>query len=119
VVNAALLPGWSVLIHKNVDDCGGMHGQDGISIPARLRRFKDCQCAMLLITGVPPPPNNAEELAWMKIMNGATVLRVRTGRYPEAQGVNPHMRNRRGGEMSQPCWAHKQLLLQSVSGESW
>jgi hypothetical protein len=100
VVNAALLPGWSVLIHENMDDCGGMNVRHEIFLPARPRRFEDCECAMLLITGVPSPPNNAEELAWMKLMNGATALRVRTGRCPEAQGVNPHMRNRRGGEMS-------------------
>jgi hypothetical protein len=114
VVNAAVLPGWSVLIHENVDDCGGMHVRDGISLTTRPRRFEDCQCSMLLITGVPSPPNNTEDLARTELMNGSTALRVSSDRYSEAQGVNPHMRNRRGSEMSQPCWAHKKLLLQSV-----
>jgi hypothetical protein len=66
---------------------------------------------MLPITGVPPPPNNTKLLAWKELIEGAATLTVRMSWCSEAQGINPHMRNGSGGEMSKPCSAHKTALV--------
>jgi hypothetical protein len=89
-----VLPGRPMLIHDRVNGDSILNARHLVSRLIVSKRLHDREGAMLTILGIPPPPDDTEDLPRTEVIDGtALTLLVMMGRRAEAQAIEPGARN--------------------------